>query len=57
LEIKVGDRVEFRKDNYVTEGTIEAVLYVGGTKARVVTDEGARITLPARDFKVLKETA
>ena len=55
MEVKVGDRVQFRRGNYVTEGTVETVLYVSGPKARVVTDDGGRITLSTRDLKVIKE--
>jgi len=57
LSVKIGDKVEFCRGNYVTVGTVETILYVSGTKARIVTEDGGRITLPVRDLKVLKETA
>ena len=57
MSVKIGDKVEFRHGNYVTVGTVETILYVSGTKARIVTEAGGRITLPVRDLKVIKETA
>ena len=56
MDIKVGDRVQYRKGNYVTVGTVETILYVGKMSARIITDEGGRMTLPMKDLKLAKET-
>ena len=56
MDIKVGDKVQYRKGNYVTVGTVETILYVGAMSARIVTEEGGRLTLPVKALEVLKET-
>ena len=56
MDIKVGDRVQYRKGNYVTVGTVETILYVGKMTARIITDEGGSLTLPIKDLRLAKET-
>ncbi len=55
MDIKVGDRVQYRKGNYVTVGTVETILYVGTMSARIVTEEGGRMTLPVKELRLTKE--
>tara|TARA_B100000424_G_scaffold225373_1_gene185514 strand:- start:236 stop:409 length:174 start_codon:yes stop_codon:yes gene_type:complete len=55
LEVKVGDRVRCNYKKQVLFGVVEELMYLGRMTARVITEEGARITLPTKELRVLKE--
>ena len=58
LSIKEGSQVEYRHQGQAYVGKVEAVLWIGGLKARIIPQKkGHPTTHPVKELKLVKETA
>ena len=56
LNIKEGDRVIYNHDGKDYEGRVDAILWLGSMKARIIPAvKGHPTTLPVRELKLIRE--